>query len=55
MRCIYNQSPMTHHVAIDLGAENGRVVLSEFERGRLSLTEVRRFPDTPLDDAGTLR
>jgi rhamnulokinase len=43
------------HLAIDLGAESGRALLGRFERGRLSLTEVRRFPNTPLTDAGTLR
>jgi rhamnulokinase len=45
----------THHLAIDLGAESGRAVLGHFERGRLSLTEVRRFPNTPIADSGTLR
>ena len=45
----------THHLAIDLGAESGRAVLGRFEDGRLSLTEVRRFPNIPLTDAGTLR
>ena len=30
-------------------------MLGQFERGRLSLTEVRRFPNTPIADAGTLR
>ena len=30
-------------------------MLGRFERGRLSLTEVRRFPNTPIADAGTLR
>jgi len=45
----------THHLAVDLGAESGRAVLGRFERGRLSLTEVRRFPNTPITDAGTLR
>ena len=46
---------MTHHLAIDLGAESGRAVLGRFEQGRLSLTEVRRFANTPIADAGTLR
>jgi rhamnulokinase len=45
----------TYHLAIDLGAESGRALLGRFERGRLSLTEVRRFPNTPIADAGTLR
>jgi len=46
---------MTQHLAIDLGAETGRAVLGRLERGTLSLTEVRRFPNTPVADAGTLR
>ena len=46
---------MTDHLAIDLGAESGRAVLGRFERGHLSLTDVRRFANTPIADAGTLR
>jgi len=45
----------TDHLAIDLGAESGRAVLGRFEDGRLSLTEVRRFQNVPITDAGTLR
>jgi rhamnulokinase len=46
---------MSCHLAIDLGAESGRVLLARFERDRLSLTEVRRFPNVPVVDAATLR
>ena len=46
---------MTHHLAIDLGAESGRALLGRFDGGRLSFTEVRRFPNTPIADASTLR
>ena len=46
---------LTHHLAIDLGAESGRALLGRFERGHLSLMEVRRFLNTPITDAGTLR
>jgi len=46
---------MPFHLAVDLGAESGRAMLGRFEQGHLSLTEVRRFPNTPMADAGTLR
>ena len=42
---------MTRHLAFDLGAESGRAVLERVERGTLSLTEVRRFPNRPIADA----
>jgi rhamnulokinase len=35
-------------VAIDLGATSGRLMLSRFEKGRLSLREVHRFPNQPV-------
>ncbi len=34
----------THHLAIDLGAESGRVILGTVEEGLLALKEVHRFP-----------
>ncbi|HEX5108093.1 MAG TPA: rhamnulokinase family protein [Vicinamibacterales bacterium] len=46
---------MTHHLAIDLGAESGRALLGRFDGNRLSISEVRRFPNTPVAEAGTLR
>ena len=33
----------THYLAVDLGAESGRVMLGRLEDGRLSLDEVHRF------------
>jgi rhamnulokinase len=46
---------MTRHLAIDLGAETGRAVLGRLDGDRLSITDVRRFPNTPSAEAGTLR
>jgi rhamnulokinase len=34
----------THHLAIDLGAESGRLMLGTLNEGLLSLKEVHRFP-----------
>ena len=34
----------THHLAIDLGAESGRLMLGTLHEGLLSLKEVHRFP-----------
>jgi rhamnulokinase len=36
------------YLAVDLGAESGRVVLGRFGSGRISLEEVHRFPNTPV-------
>ncbi|HSA96981.1 MAG TPA: rhamnulokinase family protein [Acidobacteriota bacterium] len=41
-----------HILAFDLGAESGRAVLGTLAGGRLSVHEVRRFPNTPLPLAG---
>jgi rhamnulokinase len=40
--------------AVDLGASNGRVMRGRIEPDRLELTEVHRFPNTPVQVAGTL-
>lgn len=37
-----------HYLAIDLGAESGRVMCGRFDGQRLTLTEVHRFPNTPV-------
>lgn len=42
----------THILAFDLGAESGRAVLGALEGDRLTVHEVRRFPNTPLSLAG---
>jgi rhamnulokinase len=36
------------YLAVDLGAESGRVVLGRFDGERMSLEEVHRFPNTPV-------
>jgi rhamnulokinase len=41
-----------HFLAFDLGAESGRAVLGTLDGRRLSVHEVRRFPNTPLALAG---
>jgi rhamnulokinase len=45
----------THHLACDLGAESGRVMLGSLTAGRLSLKEVHRFPNTPVKKDGALQ
>jgi rhamnulokinase len=42
-------------VAVDIGAESGRVVAADFDGDRLSLKEVRRFPNAPVQFAGSLQ
>src|SRR5450759_4167644 len=41
-------------VAIDLGAESGRVVVGTFDGGRMALDDVHRFANVPVMLAGTL-
>jgi len=38
----------THYLAIDLGAESGRVMLGSLSNGRLDLEELHRFPNVPI-------
>jgi rhamnulokinase len=45
----------THYLACDLGAESGRLMLGTLDEGRLSLTEIRRFPNTPVRDGNSLQ
>jgi rhamnulokinase len=44
-----------HFLAVDLGAESGRAMLGRLEAGMLSLEEVCRFPNGPIDENGSLR
>ena len=41
-------------VAVDLGAQSGRVALGRFDGERLSVEEVHRFPNVPVLAHGTL-
>ena len=43
-----------HVIAVDLGAESGRVMRVSFDGERLEQTEVHRFPNTPVQVRGTL-
>jgi rhamnulokinase len=36
------------YLAVDLGAESGRVVLGRFDGGHVSLEEIHRFPNLPV-------
>ncbi|MBL9135255.1 MAG: rhamnulokinase [Verrucomicrobiales bacterium] len=44
----------THHLAIDLGAESGRLMLGTLNEGLLSLKEVHRFPTGALRQGDSL-
>lgn len=44
-----------HYIAVDLGAESGRVMLATLGAGRVSVEEIHRFPNGPVRLAGTLR
>jgi rhamnulokinase len=42
------------YVACDLGAERGRVILGEFQRDRLTVSEVHRFKNQPVEEKDSL-
>ncbi|MEO1999658.1 MAG: rhamnulokinase family protein [Planctomycetaceae bacterium] len=43
------------YLAVDLGAESGRVLAGHFDGRTVELQELHRFPNTPVSVAGTLR
>ncbi|MHC4563974.1 MAG: rhamnulokinase [Planctomycetota bacterium] len=43
------------YIAVDLGAESGRVMLGSIAGGKLTLAEAHRFGNGPVDEQGTLR
>lgn len=43
------------HVAIDVGAESGRVMLADFDGRMIAVREVSRFPNDPVRLHGSLR
>ena len=44
-----------HYIACDLGAESGRVILGTLEDGRLTLEELHRFANGPIQAGKTMR
>ena len=44
----------TNYLAVDLGAESGRVMAGTLDRGVLSLQEVHRFANLPVREEGSL-
>jgi rhamnulokinase len=42
------------YLAFDFGAESGRAVLARFQSGRVSMEEVRRFKNEPIEYGGSL-
>ena len=42
------------YLAFDLGAESGRAILGRLSRGTLAIEEVRRFPNGPIRQNGSL-
>jgi len=47
--------PTYNYIACDLGAESGRVMLGTLADGKLTLAEVHRFSNGPVNVAGTMR
>lgn len=47
--------PTTRHIAIDMGAESGRVILGTIEGGRIALEVIHRFPSVNALADGHLR
>ncbi len=46
---------MSAYVAIDLGAESGRIILGRLENNQLHLEEIHRFPNGPIEHQNSLR
>ncbi|MDA1261639.1 MAG: rhamnulokinase [Planctomycetota bacterium] len=46
---------MARYIAIDLGAESGRVILGSLQKGKLRLRELHRFSNQPVQIRGTMR
>lgn len=45
---------MQHVIAIDLGASNGRLMLAQLDKKKLTLTELHRFPNGPIEKENEL-
>ena len=46
---------MNRYIAVDLGASSGRVMLGCFDSGKISLEEIHRFENGPVEENGSLR
>lgn len=44
-----------HYIAVDLGAESGRVILGTLSEGKVSIEEIHRFPNGPISIGGSMR
>ena len=44
-----------YYIAVDLGAESGRVMLGSIADGKLGLEEMHRFTNGPTQQGGSLR
>ena len=44
-----------NYIAVDLGAESGRVMLAALDAEKLSLQEIHRFPNGPIQQDGSMR
>lgn len=47
--------PERSYLAVDLGAESGRVIAGRFDGRRVALDELHRFPNGPVPIGGSLR
>jgi rhamnulokinase len=45
----------SQYLAVDLGAESGRAMLGRLRSGVLTLSDVRRFPNEPIHEPGSVR
>ena len=45
----------SHHAAVDLGAESGRVILGTLADGKIAIEEIHRFPNRMREKDGGLR
>lgn len=41
-------------LAFDFGASSGRAIVGEYDEGQLKMTEIHRFANGPIEEAGTL-
>ena len=48
-------SQHNNYIAVDLGAESGRVMLASLSAEKITIHEIHRFANTPLDADGSIR